>query len=36
MRDGVELVANLFLPKAEGTFPTVLMRTPYTTNLKDR
>ena len=29
MRDGVELVGNLFLPKAEGKFPTILMRTPY-------
>lgn len=29
MRDGVELSANVFLPKAEGKFPTVLARTPY-------
>src|SRR5271165_3458748 len=29
MRDGVTLSANLFLPKAKGPFPVVLMRTPY-------
>jgi putative CocE/NonD family hydrolase len=29
MRDGVELSANVFLPKAEGEFPVVLVRTPY-------
>ena len=29
MRDGVELAANVFLPKAEGRFPVVLARTPY-------
>ncbi len=29
MRDGVELSANVFLPKAEGEFPVVLARTPY-------
>ena len=29
MRDGVELSANIFLPKAEGKFPVILMRTPY-------
>ena len=29
MRDGVQLSANIFLPKAEGKFPTVLVRTPY-------
>jgi putative CocE/NonD family hydrolase len=29
MRDGVELSANVFLPKAEGRFPAILMRTPY-------
>lgn len=29
MRDGVELSANLFLPKAEGRFPAILARTPY-------
>ncbi len=29
MRDGVKLSAHIFLPKAEGRFPAVLMRTPY-------
>lgn len=29
MSDGVELAANIFLPKAEGKFPVVLARTPY-------
>ena len=29
MQDGVKLSANLFLPKAEGPFPVVLVRTPY-------
>lgn len=29
MSDGVELAANIFLPKAEGKFPVVLVRTPY-------
>lgn len=29
MRDGVELSANVFVPKAEGAFPVILMRTPY-------
>ena len=29
MSDGVELSANLFLPKAKGPFPVILMRTPY-------
>lgn len=29
MRDGVELSANVFLPKADGPFPVILMRTPY-------
>jgi len=29
MRDGVELSANIFLPKAEGKFPVVLIRSPY-------
>lgn len=29
MRDGVELAANVFLPKAEGKFPVILARTPY-------
>ena len=29
MRDGVKLSANIFLPKAEGTFPVILVRSPY-------
>jgi putative CocE/NonD family hydrolase len=29
MRDGVELAANIFLPKADGKFPVILARTPY-------
>ncbi|MFH1719897.1 MAG: CocE/NonD family hydrolase [Planctomycetota bacterium] len=29
MRDGVELSANIFLPKAEGKFPAILVRSPY-------
>lgn len=29
MADGAGLSANLFLPKAEGKFPVILMRTPY-------
>jgi putative CocE/NonD family hydrolase len=29
MRDGVKLAANIFIPKAEGTYPTILVRTPY-------
>jgi len=29
MRDGVELSANIFLPKAKGKFPVVLIRSPY-------
>ena len=29
MRDGVQLTANLFRPKADGRFPVILMRTPY-------
>lgn len=29
MRDGVELAANIFLPKTNGPFPVILMRTPY-------
>lgn len=32
MRDGVDLSADIYLPKAEGSFPTVLMRTPYGNN----
>ena len=33
MRDGVELSADLYLPRVSGTFPTVLMRTPYSNNM---
>ncbi len=29
MRDGVELVSDLWLPGEEGPYPTVLVRTPY-------
>ena len=29
MRDGVQLSADIYLPKAHGPFPTVLVRTPY-------
>ena len=29
MRDGVELVADVFRPDAEGAFPAILVRTPY-------
>ncbi len=29
MRDGVELAANIFLPKAEGKYPVILIRSPY-------
>jgi uncharacterized protein len=29
MRDGTQLVANIFLPKTGGPFPIILMRTPY-------
>jgi hypothetical protein len=29
MRDGVQLAANVFLPKQGGPFPVILMRTPY-------
>jgi putative CocE/NonD family hydrolase len=29
MRDGVELSTDIHLPKGEGPFPTVLVRTPY-------
>ncbi len=32
MRDGVELSADLFLPRAAGRCPTVLIRTPYSNN----
>jgi putative CocE/NonD family hydrolase len=29
MRDGVELSANITLPKSEGAFPAIIVRTPY-------
>ncbi|MGH8249878.1 MAG: CocE/NonD family hydrolase [Steroidobacteraceae bacterium] len=29
MRDGVELAANIWLPDGKGTYPAVLLRTPY-------
>ncbi len=29
MRDGVELSANIFLPKAQGKYPVILIRSPY-------
>jgi putative CocE/NonD family hydrolase len=29
MRDGVQLSAHIFLPKAEGRFPVILVRSPY-------
>ena len=33
MRDGVNLSADIYLPKARGPFSTVLMRTPYSNNV---
>src|SRR4030066_1723524 len=30
MRDGVELSADVYRPEAEGRFPVILNRTPYT------
>ena len=39
-RDGVTLRADIYLPKKEGSFPTILVRTPYSASLgelsKDR
>jgi putative CocE/NonD family hydrolase len=35
MHDGVNLSADLYLPRAAGPFPTVLMRTPYSNNTDD-
>ena len=32
MRDGVALSADIYRPRADGRFPTVLMRTPYDNN----
>lgn len=34
MPDGVRLIADHYFPKADGMFPTVLMRTPYGRNLE--
>mgnify|MGYP002526682219 CR=1 FL=1 len=33
MGDGVNLSADIYLPKAHGKFPTVLMRTPYSNTM---
>ncbi|MDP6665945.1 MAG: CocE/NonD family hydrolase [Dehalococcoidia bacterium] len=33
MRDGIELSADIYLPRTEGPFPVVLMRTPYSNNV---
>jgi putative CocE/NonD family hydrolase len=35
MRDGVNLSADIYLPRAAGKFPTVLMRTPYSNNMEE-
>ena len=35
MRDGVTLSADMYLPRASGAFPTVLIRTPYNNNLPE-
>jgi len=32
MRDGTPLSADIYLPRAPGSFPTVLVRTPYSNN----
>ena len=32
MRDGVELSADIYRPDAEGKFPALLLRTPYSNN----
>ena len=34
MRDQVELSADVYLPDSAGTFPSVLIRTPYSNNLE--
>ena len=34
MRDGVALSADLYLPKANGPFPTILIRTPYSNHVE--
>jgi putative CocE/NonD family hydrolase len=33
MRDGIELSADIYLPRTDGPFPVVLMRTPYSNNV---
>ena len=35
MRDGVCLSTDIYLPRAEGPFPVVLIRTPYSNNVED-
>ena len=32
MRDGVNLSTDIYLPQADGPFPTILVRTPYSNN----
>ncbi|MEM7035216.1 MAG: CocE/NonD family hydrolase, partial [Chloroflexota bacterium] len=32
MRDGVNLSADIYLPRVDGPFPTILIRTPYSNN----
>jgi predicted acyl esterase len=32
MRDGVKLSTDLYLPRAEGQYPTIVIRTPYDNN----
>ena len=34
MRDGVNLSSDIYLPRTKGSFPTVLMRTPYSNNME--
>ncbi len=34
MRDGVNLSSDIYLPRTSGTFPPVLMRTPYSNNME--
>ncbi len=33
MRDSIALSTDIYLPRAEGPFPTVLIRTPYSNNI---
>jgi putative CocE/NonD family hydrolase len=35
MRDGVKLSADIYRPDAEGKFPALLLRTPYSNNAQD-